>query len=194
MSNALKEQLLSSYSWVGELAARVARIEAAAKHIGLDDALDGVEAYCTITTYGDAPEISCSLYVQRGITADFQTLTESNPLQVLAKRLLPAVGKFTKGFDDSSNRLTLTADVMGVKLILGMSTPSTCTVETVTEEVEVPEEVIPAHTEKKTRYVLKGDCAPILAATEDEAALVVGTAQAVAEIGEIVDRVTEGRI
>ena len=172
MDNALKSKLLTSYSWIGEQAARVAMIEAAAKHIGLEEAVEGVECYVGLTTYGDnRPEIAICLYAQRGILADFQTVTESNPLQEMTKRLLPKVGKFVKGFDEAYNQVTLTAEVRGVTLKLAMSTPSTCTVETVTEEVEVAEQVIPAHTEKKTRYVLKGDCDPIMASEDEIAAL-----------------------
>jgi hypothetical protein len=159
MDNALKSKLLTSYSWIGEQAARVAMIEAAAKHIGLEEAVEGVECYVGLTTYGDnRPEIAIYLYDQRG-------------MQEMTKRLLPKVGKFVKGFDEAYNQVTLTAEVRGVTLKLAMSTPSTCTVETVTEEVEVAEQVIPAHTEKKTRYVLKGDCDPIMASEDEIAAL-----------------------
>lgn len=81
----------------------------------------------------------------------------------VARLLLPKVGRFEKSFDGEHNLLRLTAEYRGVRLIIEDTPPNTCTVKCIEEEVEVPETVVPAHTEKKVRYELEGDCDPLLA-------------------------------
>ena len=91
-------------------------------------------------------------------------ITDTTPLLgSIAHKMLPMVGKFTKGFDEERNKITLTATYKGIKIVLSDQTPDTCHVEKVVEEVEVPEKVIPAHTEKRVKYVLAGDCDPLMA-------------------------------
>ena len=78
------------------------------------------------------------------------------------KRLLPLVGKFEKGYDSDHNELTLSATFEGVSLTFKAEPPDTCTVEVDEEEVEVEEEITPAHTETRRTYRLVGDCDPIM--------------------------------
>lgn len=179
--NILQKAIAQQYQWVGESAGRIGVIEAAARSIKLAEVLDGLEGYVSLETYGDLG-IAISLYRQQGLSAAFEQ-TETNPLQIVARRLLPTVGILTKGFNDKQNELTLSTTVRGVAVKFAMSTPQSCTVEAVEEEVEVAEQVIPAHTEKKVRYVLKGDCAPLMAAgsvAPGEVAAVGSTAAAAA--------------
>ena len=77
------------------------------------------------------------------------------------KRLLPLVGKFDKGYDSDTNQLTLKATCQGVAITFKAAPPDTCTVEMDEEEVEVPEEIVEAHTETRRTYRLVGDCPPM---------------------------------
>lgn len=163
--NIYKAQLIQSYSSIGEQAAKVAQLQAAADAIGLADVLEDIDGYIYFSAYAEPMRIEVNLYSSHGLTQTFE-LTESNPLQVVARRLLPKAGKLTKGFDETANKLTLSVLSDGIAVVFSMSTPAACTVEAVTEEVEVEEKVIPAHTEKKTRYVLKGDCEPLMKTSE----------------------------
>jgi len=96
-------------------------------------------------------------------------LVDASPtLGDAARILLPKVHKWDKSFDETQNKIRLTAKFMGVDVILEDAPPETCTVEKVEEEIEVPEKVVPAHTEKKVRYVLKGDCDPLLSARTEQ--------------------------
>ena len=89
-------------------------------------------------------------------------VTETTPtLAEAARILLPKIGTFQKSFNERENQIVLTGTYNGVDIILHDKPPETCTVETVEEEVEVA--AVPAHVEKRVRYVLKGDCDPLLA-------------------------------
>lgn len=90
-------------------------------------------------------------------------ITDTTPvLAQIARLLLPKVGKFEKGFNQQQNMLTLTCTYRDVILVLTDAPPKTCTVERVEEEVDIPEKVVPAHKEKKVRYVMVGDCDPLM--------------------------------
>lgn len=73
--------------------------------------------------------------------------------------LLPKVGKWTKGYNADSNLISVTGHYRGVRIVIQDTPPDTCTVEKVEEEVVVPAQ--PERTEKRVRYVLKGDCDPL---------------------------------
>ncbi len=83
-----------------------------------------------------------------------------------ARALLPVVGSFKKKFDESDGDLELVGTLDGITVTISGKPPESCTVEKVVEEIEVPAEE--AHTEKVTRYVMTGDCDPLLKPPEPE--------------------------
>lgn len=90
-------------------------------------------------------------------------LTDTTPtLGEAARLLLSKIGQLDKSYDEDTNKIRLTGTYKGVRIILEDTPPSTCTVEKIEEEVEVPEKVIAAHTEKQVRYKLVGDCEPLM--------------------------------
>lgn len=106
-----------------------------------------------------------------GMTAEGPAigLVDTTPtLGDAAKVLLPKVGKWEKSFNGELNLIRLTGYYNGVRIVLQDTPPDTCTVRKVEEEVEIPEKVIAAHTEKKVRYVLEGDCDPLMTARETQ--------------------------
>lgn len=91
------------------------------------------------------------------------TSESSEQAAAMAKQILPKVGRIEKSFNEDTRDMEMRCTYKGIDIILRFSTPNTCTVEKVEEEVEVPEvPAVPAHTEKKVRYVLKGDCDPLM--------------------------------
>lgn len=91
-----------------------------------------------------------------GVVDTSMTLSEA------ARVLLPKIGHLDKSYDEDNNKILLTGSYRGVRIILEDTPPETCTVEKVEEEVEVPEKVIAAHTKKRTRFKLVGDCEPLM--------------------------------
>jgi hypothetical protein len=143
----------------GQYLRNVTRIAAVIDFLGLNE-LEGWASVDAILCVEDLPSVSI------GCKNDESTLDE------VARKLAKA-GKVTKGFDESGNRLELTVVTGGVNVKVKFQPPSTCTVEKVEEEVEVPEKVVPAHTEKRVRFKLVGDCGPLLKAQEAQADPVV---------------------
>lgn len=156
--STLKEQLGWQYRYLAEQSARYFQIEEVLEELGLLD-VNTYDVY--FGTYGGATVTIRPKHVL-GLLADFQTVVDTTPtLADAAKHWLPKVGKWEKGFNEASNEITLTGEYKGVKIVLVDATPATCTVETVEEEVEVP-----ATSYKKRKYVLKGDCDPLLTPAE----------------------------
>jgi hypothetical protein len=164
---SLKDSFLSSFKWAAESQAKTYQIYNVADELGLLDVPDD-DYYADFSIYGDTPYIRLAFFDRNAISVAFEhVVTESAQLMATkAKELLPKVGEFGKRFSNTDNRLQLVASYKGVEIILEAKPPHTCTVETVTEEVEVPEQVIPARKETRTRYVLKGDCDPLMKSTE----------------------------
>lgn len=128
--------------------ANVSRIDGALRDSGLGE-LEGYVVVEAILCADQTPG------VRVGIKNDEATLDA-------VARKLAAYGKVTKDFDQEFNHIGLSANVNGVRVKVMFTPPETCTVERVEEEVDVEEKVIPAHKEKRTRFVLKGDCGPLL--------------------------------
>lgn len=143
----LQETLVQDTKWLSNLSTIINLIGES----GLYDA----EASVAVQTYSfsetDLPYVKISPF-------------SFSDLPSIAKRLLPFVGKFEKSFDEKENQVILTGTYQGIKVILWDYPPNTCTVERIEEDVLVPEQVVPEHTEKKVRYRLVGDCDPILEA------------------------------
>jgi len=117
----------------------------AAIELGLDN-VNGLVAYWSWTKTDNK-----KLYIQ--------TVDEDEARGIIA-RLLTKVGKFTKRFDESNNKLEFVAKYNGFDIKISTPTPSTCTVEIEEEEVFVPAE--PERYETRKKYVLKGDCSPFM--------------------------------
>jgi hypothetical protein len=154
---SLKDTFLSIFLYQAETAGKTHTLYSVAEELGLLDAND--ESYYA----------SENLYGQMSITLSFYgtfSATASENLATVAKTLLPKLGELRKEFDETQNRISLVAEYKGVKIVLSSETPKTCTVEKVEETVEVPEQIVPAHVEKKVRWVMKGDCDPLIVPTE----------------------------
>ena len=81
-------------------------------------------------------------------------------------RLLADKGiKFEKSIEQSSGSYVLRAEYKRVKLHIFGVPPEGCKIERIEEEVDVPE--VPAHKEKKVRFVPVGNCEPLLAMTSE---------------------------
>lgn len=148
----VQETLIQDTKWLGNLLAMLNLIR--------DSGLYDDEAYVCLQTYcfsdSDLPYLKISPTSELGMAE-------------LAKKLLPFVGKFEKRFDEERNHVMLTGMYSGFKVILWDDTPKTCRVKKVEEDVLVPEKIVPAHTEKRIRYKLIGDCDPVLAEKAVEA-------------------------
>lgn len=86
----------------------------------------------------------------------------------IARALLPLVGEFKKNFDSSYGKFELTAVFQEIPVVITGTPPSTCQMEVEEEEVTIPAEE--ERTETRRRFVLKGDCDPLLAPREHEPA------------------------
>lgn len=127
--------------------------------------------YSSISIYGDAPTIQLVYQDRHGVSVSFQLSTKegATALAVAAKHLLPKVGRFDKNFNAEQRKVQLTATYRGVQIVLESSPPSTCTVEEVEEEVVIPAKPAePERVEKRKRYVMKGDCDPLIGPTPKE--------------------------
>jgi hypothetical protein len=152
MSNvALLTEVSRKTSWFAGYLSELYRLKAVAKKL---DVPEGVDAYLDVNQ-PDGPSPSEIVFWVSG-----EQMAET------ARALLPAVGKFAKKFDETTGQLSLLADLDGIRISLEGAPPSTCTVEKVVEEIEVPAKE--AHTEKTTRYVMVGDCDPLLKPPEPE--------------------------
>ena len=168
----IAQKVSEDMKWRIEAVALGYQLDAAMRELGIAD----LEAYAYVswdydTTLGrqtvsimiepeHAPGVG--LFLADGELS--MALTDTTPLLgSIAHKMLPMVGKFTKGFDEERNKITLTANYKGIKIVLSDQTPNTCHVERVEETVVVPEKVIPEHTEKRVKYVLAGDCDPLMA-------------------------------
>lgn len=168
---AIREQFANQYEYHAVECAKINRIQEVVEELGLMDKnfylsmgtcqyVDGkyLGPYLSITPQHLA---GVSLWDKAGNIGLY--LTDTTPtLADCAKLLLPKVGKWEKSFDETTNEIVLKTEYKGVRIQLRDRTPETCTVEKVEETVEVPEETIAAHTETRVRYVLKGDCDPLL--------------------------------
>lgn len=170
----VKEEILLKYSAHAKSIAQISQLESVLEDLGLMDVdvwMDFGTGFMEGEKYVDKPYINVEPRHLPGIAIGLNrageptmALVDTTPtLRDAALALLPKVGKWEKSFDPVNNLVILTAYYKDVRLRLTDAPPSTCTVEKVEEEVEVPEKVTPAHTEKKVRYVLKGDCDPLLA-------------------------------
>lgn len=161
---SLKDDILWQYSYHAAKLAKTMVVEKAAKELGLFER-DDISAWLQ-QTGTDVPELQISF--KPGVTVFLEAIRPATYMAELAKELLPKVGRWDKGFDETNNHLTLSTVYGGVKIILTAEPPKTCQVELIEENIEVPEKVIPAHTETKKRFVLKGDCDPLMASKEGE--------------------------
>lgn len=153
--STIREQLNWQYRWLAGQAGKFVMIEEALKELGI---LETETDYDTpyLSPYGDQPSITLKPRHVLGVLTDVEV--GDTALARAAKVLLPKVGSWDKGFDSSTNEITLTGTVKGVKVILKGATPATCTVETVDEDVEIP-----ASKYKRVKYRLVGDCDPVMA-------------------------------
>lgn len=71
--------------------------------------------------------------------------------------LLKALGvkRAVKRFDEATGQVIYVVTTDDASVTLTAGAPTNCEIERVEEEVEVPEEIKPAHTETKVRYRLK---------------------------------------
>lgn len=173
---SVKEQLATQLKWRAESLAAIVTITNACEGLGIADADFYLD--CGDTEYiGDkrieGPYIKLSPRHVSGIA--FGISNEGPTLEVVdttptlsdaARILLPKVGKWEKSFDGEHNLIQLTGYYRGVRVVLEDTPPDTCTVHKIEEEVEVLEQVVAAHTEKKVRYVLEGDCDPLMTARD----------------------------
>ena len=170
------DQINSRYSWQAKMLADTSKIEEAFKGLELLEADFWADFGQTEYFAGKAVE---GLYIKlepknvpgiawtmEGGETSLSVVDTTPTLGDAARVLLYKVGKWTKEFDGDNNRIRLIGEYKGVRIILEDTPPETCTVEKIEEEVEVPEKVIPAHKEIKTRFVLKGDCDPLLTERE----------------------------
>lgn len=162
LGSNVRDYLLATSKSVGRLSHALEVIE----ELGIAD----LRCYPSIDYYS-ANQISIRLTPAHdsgiGLFTDGHSIAmemvDTTPVMLqIARLLLPKVGKFDKGFEEEQNNITLTCVYRDVKLVLYDSPPKTCTVERVEEVIEVPEKVIPAHKEKKVRFVMVGDCDPLM--------------------------------
>lgn len=151
---SLKDTFLNSFRYQAEAQGKTHKLYMVADELGLLDADDN-NYYASENTYGDVMSLHLSFYYNYGTTPAAE-------MARLAKQLLPKLGELRKEFDETQNRLRLVADYKGVQIMLEAEPPKTCMVEKVEEVVEVPEQIVPAHTEKKVRWVMTGDCDPLM--------------------------------
>ena len=165
--STVREQIQNSYANYAKTLARIGMIETVAEDLGLAEMEFYLEYRTEDTDYRTwqdrGPYIKLQPHHVPGLTAAYQLVDTTPTLADAARVLMPKVGRLEKSFDEDKNKIRLTGVYNGVRVILEDTPPSTCTVEKIEEEVEVPEQVIEAHTEKKVRYVLKGDCDPLMA-------------------------------
>lgn len=171
--STVREQFQQRYEWQAEQIAVTHQLREAAKNLGLLDAdfyMDFGDGEYRDGRLIPGPYIKLDpkhvpgIALSMGLDGPTMHVVDTTPTLADAARLLmPKIGKWKKSFDEESNLLKLEGEYKGVRIILQDTPPETCTVEKIEEEVEVPEQVIAAHTETKVRYVLKGDCDPLLA-------------------------------
>lgn len=161
--STLRERVGWQYRYFAEQSAKYFRIEEVLRELDLLD-VNTYDVY--FSTYGELTVTIRPKHVL-GLLADFQTVVDTTPtLADAAKFWLPKVGKWEKGFNGESNEITLTGEYKGVRIVLIDATPDTCTVEKVEEVVDLP-----AHSYVRRKYVLKGDCDPLLASQSAEGAV-----------------------
>jgi hypothetical protein len=155
MSYTVKDQLNSRLSGMAKAISTIARIEEAVAALGLLDA----DIYLN-SGDGEWFDGKCIPGPYIRFQPHEVLMDPSGTLPDAARALLGKVGKWEKGFDAQNNLLRLTGTLLGVRIVLEDTPPSTCTVRAIEEEVEVPARE--AYTEKQVRYVLEGDCDPLL--------------------------------
>lgn len=84
--------------------------------------------------------------------------------RAVVKRLLPLVGTFEKTFNEYGGRFAYSGMHNGIKLTVTTNPTSACRIE----KQEVEETVTTV--EKRVKYVLVGDCDPLLDATPEPSA------------------------
>lgn len=176
--STIREQLQHRYTWMAKSLAVVSQIETAAEGLEIMDGdfyLDfGEVEYINGESVPGAfirlrprevPGVRFSL--RRSETSPYlqepslEVVNTAPTLADAARTLLSKVGRWEKEFDGQNNLLRLVGTYKGVRIILSDTPPETCTIR----KVEV-EEVVPAreaYTTKRTKYVLEGDCDPLLA-------------------------------
>jgi hypothetical protein len=175
---SIKDQLHSQLKWRAESLAATTAIINACEGLGLLDAdfyIDSGDCEYVGDKSISGPYIRLEPKHVPGVVMRMRdgsptlSLVDTTPtLGDAATVLLPKVGRWEKSFDESRNLIQLTGQYKGVRIVLQDAPPDTCKVRKVEEEVEVPEKVIAARTEKKVRYVMEGDCDPLLTARDTQ--------------------------
>ena len=174
MSYTLRSQIAQQYSYHAKESGKLNMLEGIADELGLLD----LEYYFQFGTSSyengksvEVPYITLEprhvpgvgIFMERRMGLPELHIVDTTPtLADAAKALISKVGAFRKSFDDKNNIIRLTAVYKGVEIRLEDKPPDTCTVERVEEEVKVAEQVIPAHVEKLVRWVMTGDCDPLM--------------------------------
>lgn len=171
MYGTVKQHLEAELQTQSSYLANVVRMQQVVKDLGIEE----LDAYIDTQVYSfsddDPPRITITPRHVPGIGLfsdgpggfDMRVVDSTPILSQIARRILPKVGKLEKGFNEQYNYMTLTAMYNGIKIVIKDETPKTCTVECVEEEIEVPEQLVPAHTKKVVKFRLVGDCDPIFA-------------------------------
>ncbi len=84
-------------------------------------------------------------------------------LQALVTKLLPFTKTVKKSFHERFKQFQFAGEYEGVKIVISMNPPNTCTIESYEEEKRVPaQEFVAAHTQTVTRFRPAGDCLPVM--------------------------------
>lgn len=177
--STIRDQLSSALKWRAESIAAIVLISGACEGLGLLDAdfwMDSGDGEFYKDKSIPGPYIKLEPRHVPGIAFGMSKegptigLVDTTPtLGDAAQILLPKVGKWAKDFDETRNLIRLVGEFKGVRIVLQDTPPDTCTVRKIEEDVEVPEKIIAAHTEKKIRYVMEGDCDPLMTARDTQA-------------------------
>jgi hypothetical protein len=164
----IREQINRQYSWRAQSLASVSLVEQAMLGLELLDAdfyadFGENEYYNNKSIAGPYIVLEPKHLLGIAFTFGGLAIVDTTPtIGDAAQVLLPKVGKWTKSFDEANNLIRLTGEFKGVRIVLQDKPPDTCKVHKIEEDVEVPEKVVPAHTEKKIHYVMEGDCDPLM--------------------------------
>ncbi len=153
--STLQEQLNQRYAWQAKMIAETSQLEAAFEGLGL------LNVTCW-PDFGSDEYVDGKLVKGLYIKLTPSQVGDHSTLADAAQALLTKVGRWTKSFDATNNLIQLTGEYRNVRIVVQDAPPATCTVQKVEEEVEVPEQIIAAHTETKVRYVMVGDCDPLM--------------------------------
>ena len=95
-----------------------------------------------------------------GIEIDAKTFERA---AALGKALLPTIGKLEKSFDEYSGTVCLSGTFNEIKVSINSEPSTACKIR-----LEETEEYVPGHTEKRRKYVLDGECNPLLSILDSE--------------------------